>query len=327
MLALTFDPTTDRFTVRELPIPEPGPGEVRVRVEACGLNPVDAKIIYWKRAAADMTADWVSGLDVAGVIDALGPAVDGWRPGDRVLYHGNMFRPHGGFAEYALQEAATLVPCPAVPAAEAAAVPCAAWTAYRCLVDKLNVQAGQSLLVIGGAGGVGNFVLQLARYFGMHPIIATCSPRNFDLVHRLGATDVLDYHEGQVARRVQALTGGHGVEKAIDTVGYDNDLDAAEALAFEGSLVEIVDVVRPHAYRDAFGRGLSFHQFSLGAAHRNGPAAQARLVAVGRTVAALQEGGAIRPHISSVVPLEQVGDALVAMLQRTTVGKIVMSTL
>ena len=98
MRAVTFDPAIDRFAVRDLPVPEPGPGAVRVRVEACGLNPVDAKIIYWKGAAVDMNANWVPGLDVAGVIDAFGPGVAGWQPGDRVLYHGNMFQPHGGFA-------------------------------------------------------------------------------------------------------------------------------------------------------------------------------------------------------------------------------------
>ncbi len=221
-----------------------------------------------------MNADWVPGLDVAGVIDALGPGVDGWRPGDRVLYHGNMFQPHGGFAEYAIHEAATLTPHPNVPAVEAAATPCAAWTAYRSLVDKLHVQPGQSLLVIGGAGGVGSFAVQFARYLGMDPIIATCSARNFDLVRQFGATEVLDYHEGTVGKRVRTLTGGAGVQKAIDTVGYDNDFDAVEALAFEGELVELVDLARPAQYRDAFGRSLSFHQFSLGAAHRNGPAAR-----------------------------------------------------
>ncbi len=147
---------------------------------------MDAKIIYWKGAAADMNADWVPGLDVAGVIDALGPGVAGWRPGDRVLYHGNMFQPHGGFAEFAIHAAATLTPHPNVPAVEAAATPCAAWTAYRSLVDKLHVQPGQSLLVIGGAGGVGSFAVQFARYLGMDPIIATCSSRNFDLVRQFG---------------------------------------------------------------------------------------------------------------------------------------------
>ncbi len=325
MRAVTFDPATDRFAVRDLPVPQPGPGEVRVRVEACGLNPVDAKIIYWKRAAADMTADWVPGLDVAGVIDALGSEVDGWRPGDRVLYHGNMFRPHGGFAEFAIQAAATLTPHPNAPAVEAAATPCAGWTAYRSLVDKLHVQPGQSLLVIGGAGGVGSFAVQLARYLGMDPIIATCSNHNADLVRHLGATHTIDYHQEPVAERVRSLTGGRGVQKAIDTVGWDNDLDAVEALAFEGELVELVDLARPKDYRDAFGRGLSFHQFSLGAAHRQGPQAEARLVEAGKTVSALLAGGAVRPHISKVIPLEDVGEALVSILERRTVGKIVMA--
>lgn len=89
--------------------------------------------------------------------------------------------------------------------------------------------------------------------------------------------------------------------------------------------MELVDLARPAQYRDAFGRGLSFHQFSLGAAHRYGPQAKARLVEVGKTVSALLEGSALRPHISKVISLEEVGEALVSILERRTVGKVVMA--
>ena len=203
MRAVTFDPATDRFAVRDCPSrtwPRRGAGPRRgLRIEPRGCQDHlletrrgrhDRRLGAWsRRRRRDRCA---------------GPGVDGWRPGDRVLYHGNMFRPHGGFAEFAIHAAATLTPHPNVAAVEAAATPCAAWTAYRSLVDKLHVQPGQSLLVIGGAGGVGSFAVQFARYLGMNPIIATCSAHNFDLVRQFGATDVLDYHEGEVGKRVRA---------------------------------------------------------------------------------------------------------------------------
>ena len=90
MKALTFDPASDAFAIRDLPVPPPGPGDVLVKVAACGLNPADAKIARWKAMAPDMDADWTPGLDVSGEIVQVGTGVDGWKAGDRVLYHGNM---------------------------------------------------------------------------------------------------------------------------------------------------------------------------------------------------------------------------------------------
>ena len=105
MKALTFNPTNDTFAIRDLPVPTPGPGDVLVKVAACGLNLVDAKITRWKAMVPDMDADWTPGLDVSGEIVQVGAGVEGWKAGDRVLYHGNMFRPHSGLAEYAIHKA------------------------------------------------------------------------------------------------------------------------------------------------------------------------------------------------------------------------------
>jgi NADPH:quinone reductase-like Zn-dependent oxidoreductase len=125
MKALVYDPCSDHFSVLEQALPSPGPHDVLVRVHACGLNPVDAKIHQWQAMVPGMSADWVPGLDVAGEIAALGSAVDSWKVGDRVLYHGDMFRPHGGFAEFAVQDARTLTRRPDVSPELAAATPCA----------------------------------------------------------------------------------------------------------------------------------------------------------------------------------------------------------
>lgn len=324
MKALAYDPATDRFAVTEQPVPAPGPHDVLVRVHACGLNPVDAKIDQWQAMASGMDAQWVPGLDVSGEIVACGSSVTGWQVGARVLYHGDMFRKHGGFAEFALQDARTLVRHPEVSAALAAATPCAGWTAWRALTGKLRVRGADSLFIAGGAGGVGSFAIQLARHLGVRRIITTASPENHAYVRALGATDAIDYHSQDVAAQVLALTDGEGVPFALDAVGGDNDLVTAAVLAYEGQMVELVRVVRPESYPDAFMKGLSFHQLSLGSGHRNGPQARDALVAAGAEVSALLEAGLIGVPRLAEIPLSAVGEALKDMRRQRTVGKLVM---
>ena len=299
--ALTYNPTNDTFSVRDLPVPSPAPGDVLVKVAACGLNPVDAKITGWKAMVPDMDADWTPGLDVSGEIVQVGAGVEGWKAGDRVLYHGNMLRPHGGLAEYAIHKAVTLIAHPPVSSAVAAATPCAGWTAWRALHDKLRLEQEHSFLLTGGSGGVGGFAIQFARDLGLRQIIATCSAKNHAYVLSLGATAAIDYRVEDVAARVRELTGGKGVDRALDTVGPEEDLAVAEALAFEGEMVELVDVVRPGEYRDVFQRGLSFHQLSLGAGHRAGPEAEARIVRAGVACCRmLAEGGLTVPVLETI---------------------------
>jgi NADPH:quinone reductase-like Zn-dependent oxidoreductase len=325
MKALAYDPATDRFSVTEQPVPAPGPDDVLVRVHACGLNPVDAKIDQWQAMVPGMDASWVPGLDVAGEIVACGTSVTGWQVGERVLYHGDMFRPHGGFAEFALQDARTLVRHPGVPAALAAATPCAGWTAWRALADKLRVHGADSLFIAGGAGGVGSFAIQIARHLGVRRIITTASPANHAYVRALGATDAIDYRSEDVAAQVMALTSGQGVQFALDAVGGDTDIVAASVLGYEGQKVELVRVVRPEAYPDAFMKGLGFHQLSLGSGHRNGPRARDSLTAAGREVSALLESGVIGVPRLTGIPLAAVGEALKEMRRQRTVGKVVMA--
>ena len=324
MKALTYDPEGKRFRIADLPIPTPGDTDVLVRVASCGLNPVDAKIGGWQAMVPAMTDTWVPGLDVSGHVAAVGRRVVGWKEGDAVLYHGDMFRPHGGFAEYAIHDFRTLLPHPALDPTTAAATPCAGWTAWRALTDKLPPRPDGSILVAGGAGGVGSFAIQVARHLGLSRIIVTASAANHDYVRELGATHAVDYRTEDVVRRVLDLTDGEGVALGLDAVGRGNDRLVADALAFEGHMVELVGTVRPASYRDAFMRGLSFHQLSLGSGHRSGGAGRERLVAAGRAFSLLVEQARIRVPRLQVVSLEQVAPALTAMLEQRTVGKIVM---
>jgi NADPH:quinone reductase-like Zn-dependent oxidoreductase len=194
-------------------------------------------------------------------------------------------------------------------------------------VDKLHVQGMDSVFIAGGAGGVGSFAIQIARHFGVQRIITTASGPNHDYVRLLGASDVVDYHTEDVVSQVMALTGGQGVPAAVDTVGGDNDIITASVLGYEGQMVELVQMVRPDAYPDAFMKGLSFHQLSLGSGHRYGQRARDALVEAGRQVSALLASGYIRPPRLATVRIDGVGDALKKMREQGTVGKIVMTFL
>lgn len=322
MKAVTFDPATDRFSLRTLSEPECGPEDVLVKVLACGLNPVDSKIVSWKQAATGMNSDWVAGLDVAGEIHAVGGAVADWKVGDRVLYHGNMFRPCGGFAEYAVHRAATLLPLPDLDATLAAATPCAGWTAYRAMVDKLNLKPQDSLLIAGGSGGVDGFSIQIAASLGVRTIIATCSAANAEYVRSLGATDVIDYRQENVTESVLEITAGRGVDCGLDAVGGDNDLLVANSLAFDGRMTEIVTIVRPREYERTFERGLTFHQLSLGAAH--GRTDTEELISrAGAAFTELLSAGKIQVPALEAIDIEQVPEALARLASQRVVGKIV----
>ncbi|MBC7003803.1 zinc-binding dehydrogenase [Photobacterium sp. BZF1] len=324
MKALTYHADDDQFVMAELPQPKATGFDVVVKVFAAGLNPVDSKIHLWQSAAPGMNDNWVPGLDVSGEIVAVGEEVTQWQVGDKVLYHGDMFRPHGAFAEYAVQDCRTLVAHPEVSAEVAAASPCAGWTAYRALVDKLHAKDHEAILILGGAGGVGGFAIQLAKSMGISTIITTASQAKHNYVHSLGATHIIDYRSQDIIGQVMAITDGAGVPIALDCVGGDNDIIAASCLGYEGQMVELVSTVRPDAYPDAFMKGLSFHQLSLGSGHRNGEKAQRDLVRAGEAFSTLLEEGEVLVPQLKTITLDQVGDELKAIREQRTMGKVVV---
>jgi len=282
---------------------------------------VDAKIAQWHTLVPTMDDRFVPGLDVSGTVLEVGAEAGAWQPGDRVLYHGNMRRPHGGFAEIAVADARTLLPHPDASPTVAAATPCAAWTAYRALYDKLHVRGRQSLLLVGASGGVGSFALQMARHEGVPLRIAVCSQANHDDVHSLGATHTIDYRTQDVLAEVSQLTAGVGVEVAFDAVGGPSAALAASALAFDGHLLELVDIVDPHGTPDPFGRSLSFHQLSLGAGYLHGLRGRETIRKAGRACNAWLESEVLHPPRIEVIPFDRIPDALQALQSQRTVGK------
>lgn len=206
------------FRVVTVPRPEPGPGQVLVRIRAAGINPLDLKIHEGKAAHARHPLPAVLGLDMAGVVQAPGSGVTEFREGDEVYgMVGGVGGVQGTLAEFAAVPVALLAPKPATLSfREAAVLPLVVITAWEGLVDRMQVKPGRTLLVQGGAGGVGQVVIQLGRKFGAE-VFATDSADGREAVERAGAT-FIDRGE-PVADSVGRLTGGRGFDLVYDTVG------------------------------------------------------------------------------------------------------------
>ncbi len=322
MKALVLDRpgTPDTLRITDIPHPNPDAGEVRVRVHAVALNPVDYKLA--QRGHPAWSYPFVLGLDVAGTIDALGPAVHGWQVGERVFYHGNLARP-GGYAEYAITMAHVLARIPDdVSFIDAAALPCAGFTAYQSIFHKLHVAAGQTVLVQGGAGGVGGFAVQLAAYAGA-TVIASASQRHFGYVQQLGAHQMIDYNVEDVAARVQALTNGRGVDGIVDTVSKASATTGLDMLAFGGGIA-CVAALPDFSRIQPFAKAVSVHEIALGGAHLSGDrVAQEDLARIGTAMIDLVRTQRISALVQQVIPLEAVPDGLQRLAERHVQGKIV----
>lgn len=212
------------FRIATVSRPQPGPGQVLVRIAASGVNPLDIKIAAGQAAHARQPLPAILGLDLAGTVAALGEGVTSFRPGDAVFGMAGGVGGHAGsLAEYAAVDAALLAHAPAnLTMREAAALPLVFITAWEGLVDRAAVRAGQSVLVIG-AGGVGQMVIQIAIAAGA-TVTAIGSPATRDAAERLGAA-FADRAE-PMAELLARQTGGQGFDIVYDTVGGAG-LDAA----------------------------------------------------------------------------------------------------
>ena len=207
------------FTLVETPRPAAGPGEVLVRIHASGVNPLDTKIRAGQAAHARQPLPAVLGLEMAGVVEEMGPGVTAFRPGDEVYgMVGGVGGLQGTLADFIAARADLLALKPvALSILETAALPLAAITAWEGLIDRACVHAGQKVLVHGGVGGVGHIVVQLAKANGAE-VFATVSPEKKHIVEQFGATPI-DYRSVPVEEYVRQHTGGAGFDIVYDTVG------------------------------------------------------------------------------------------------------------
>jgi len=218
MQVLILDREKAPFRRSTVQRPVPGKGQVLVRVKASGVNPLDIKISNGAAPHARHPFPAILGMDLAGIVDEVGPGVSSFKVGDAVYgLVGGIGGHQGSLAEFASVDADLLAPMPArLSMREAATLPLVFITAWEGLVDRAGVVAPQKVL-IQGAGGVGNMAIQIARAFGAE-VFATGSVRKQEFIERLGAT-AIDYRQTTVEKYVADFTGGQGFDTVYDTVG------------------------------------------------------------------------------------------------------------
>jgi NADPH:quinone reductase-like Zn-dependent oxidoreductase len=321
MKALLLDkpgPVSD-LRVGELPTPEPGPDEIRVKVHAVSLNPVDYKLAG--RGNENWAWPHVLGLDVAGVVDAVGADVTQWTTGDRVFYHGDLSKP-GGFAEYAITTAHTTARIPdAVSFTAAAAIPCAGLTAYEAVTRRLDVQPEHTVWMQGGAGGVGGFAVQICAHIGA-TVITTASAHNHEFVKSLGADFVIDYNTENVVERIMEITAGLGVYRVLGAVDVNTANEGIEVLNFRGGIACVAGM--PTIDDTTFAGAKSIHNIAYGGAHSStNRAAQIDLARMAEEMIALVADKKIDPMIEQTIGLADIPEGLAQLETRHVKGKII----
>lgn len=219
MRALMLRDVGGRFQDVRIPRPTPHHGEVLVRIHSSGVNPLDSKIRAGTAAHARHPLPAVLGMDLAGVVEAIGPGVEAYRVGEEVYgLTGGVGGLQGSLAEFAAVDADLLAHKPAnLSMREAAALPLVVITAWEGLVDRAQTRAGQKVLVHGGAGGVGHIAVQIARAIGAD-VFATGHAHQAEVIHGFGATPI-DFTKTSVEQYVAAYTAGEGFDVVYDTVG------------------------------------------------------------------------------------------------------------
>jgi NADPH:quinone reductase-like Zn-dependent oxidoreductase len=325
-------------TVADVPTPAPGPGEVRLAVRTAALNHLD----LWVRRGLPnlkLPLPHVGGSDFAGVVESVGAAVTDWAPGAEVVInpslpclacppcragatslcdHYRILGEHlwGGLAEYAIVRSDRLHPKPAgLTWPEAAAFPLVFQTAWRALVTRAAVRPGETVLVLGGGGGVATAVIQIARLAGARVIAVTSSPERVEAVRRLGAHEVLNRNDGPWSKAVWALTGKRGADIVVDSVGPATWADSLRSARRGGRVVTYGATTGSHAETDL--RQVYYRQLSV----------------IGSTMAddgefaavlALVASGDLQPVVDRVLPLDQAAAAHAVLERGEVVGKVVV---
>lgn len=300
------------FSEQEIDRPQPGARELLVRVVASGTNPVDAKMRA-HGSARGVTLPAVLGADASGVVEETGPGCRDFSVGDEVYYTPDTGSSHPGtYAEYHVIDETIVAHKPAgLSHIEAAAVPLAGGTAWQVLVDRLQIAPAETVLIHGGAGGVGSFAVQIAKAAGTR-VLATASAENQDLLKELGTDLAIDYKSNDPIEVALEVTNGNGVDVVLDTVGGDTVERSMGAIRKFGRLGTILGPKGDMT--PLYQRNLTLHGVMM---KRN----RRQLVHLGELI----ERGQLRPIIDQVLPLEQVAKAHTRLDSGHGRGKILLS--
>jgi len=328
----------EALQLETVPLPEPGPCQVRVRVEAVALNFLD---VWVRRGVPGHTFPLpiIPGCDVSGTVDALGPGATGVAPGDAVVldpglscgrcpacrggeeplcrsYHILGETRDGGCAEFVVVPARNAFPRPpGLDAAQAAAMPLTFLTAWQMLVERARVRPGERVLVHAAASGVSTAAIQIARLHGARVLATAGSRAKTDLARELGAEETVDTSGEDFVEAVRRWTGKRGVDVAVDHVGQDTFDRTLRCLAKGGRYVTCgatSGYEMKTDFRLVFFKSLSILGSTMGGSHA--------LAAV----LAHAADGRLRPVVDRILPLEQVRVAHALLEERKALGKVVL---
>nr|WP_218585781.1 zinc-dependent alcohol dehydrogenase family protein [Pseudomonas sp. AN3A02] len=284
----------ESFELCDVPKPVPHAGQVLVRVHATSINPLDYQV-----RRGDYS-DWVplpaiTGHDVSGVVEEVGPGVTTFAPGDEVWYTPQIFEGPGSYAEYHVAHESIIGKKPSsLSHLEAASLSLVGGTAWEALVVRGVLKVGESILVHGGAGGVGHVAIQLAKAMGAK-VFTTVREVNVEFARSMGADVIIDYEKEDYIDVIQRETAGRGVDVVFDTIGGNTLSRSPDALAQLGRVVSIVDIAHPQNLVQAWGKNASYH-FVFTRQNRGKLDEMSALIANGK----------LRPHLGAVYSLADI---------------------
>lgn len=302
----------EQLQAMDLPVPEAGDGEVLIRIQAAGVNPVDCKIREGLlRDRLPYAFPLIPGWDAAGVVEAVGAGVPGFHEGDEVYAYCRKPVIQGGtYAEYVAVPHENAARKPATMTfEEAATVPLAALTAYQCLFEAAKLAGGETVLVHAAAGGVGGFAVQLAHDIGAK-VVGTARADSHSYLRSLGCDEPIDYATGDFRAGVRRVLPA-GVDVVLDCVGGEVMANSVDVLRPGG---RIVSILNPAAVDELKARGIAAHYVFV-RPHHGHLAELTRLI----------ERGRLRTQIASRFRLEDAAQAQAMIEQRHTRGKIVLT--
>ncbi|WP_077033802.1 NADPH:quinone oxidoreductase family protein [Pelomonas sp. KK5] len=306
---------------KELPTPEPAAGQIRVAIKAASLNFPDLLIIQNKYQMKP-PLPFVPGTEFAGVVDAIGEGVKGLKVGDAVAAFGGT----GGFGTHACIPAALAMPLPpGFPFEDASAFICTYATSHHALIDRAALQPGETVLVLGAAGGVGTAAIQIAKAAGARVIAAASSDAKCARCIELGADASINYSTGNFREELKALTEGKGPDVIYDPVGGDLAEPAFRSIAWRGRYLVIgfaQGQIPALPLNLALLKGASLVGVFWGEFARREPRRNAEMLG---QLAQWYAQGKVKPVLDAVLPMEQLPKAFERMASRQVVGKLVLS--
>lgn len=312
----------EALVVSAVPTPEPRAGEVLVRVVAAGVNRADSMQRQGHYPPPPGESE-VPGLEVSGVVEALGEGVDGWSVGDEAC----ALLAGGGYAEHVRVPAGQLLPVPAgVSLEDAAALPEVACTVWSNVFLTANLQPGEVFLVHGGSSGIGTMAIQLAKAVGARVAVTAGSAAKLDACRELGADVLVSYRDEDFVERVREATDGHGADVVLDNMGAKYLGRNVDVLAPNGRLV-VIGLQGGRVGELDLGKLLAKRGAVIATSLRARPHAEkaAIVAAVREHVWPLVEDGTVRPIVHSRHPLESAADAHRELEESGHIGKILLT--